>query len=68
MKCLFLSVINFHGIKEGEPPYYKILNQALEISLKEACKVYINYVFEHQLILYPHDWLLEARQYLNEFN
>lgn len=54
--------------QEGEPPYYKILNQALEISLKEACKVYINYVFEHQLILYPYDWLLEARQYLNEFN
>jgi HD superfamily phosphohydrolase YqeK len=52
--------------QEGVPPYYEVVQKALEISLEKASLTYIDYIFEHEMILYPHSWLLEARKYLNE--
>lgn len=52
--------------QEGVPPYYDVVNKALEISLEKASLTYIDYIFEHEMILYPHTWLLEARKYLKE--
>lgn len=52
--------------QEGVPPYYEVVEKALEISLEKASLTYIDYIFEHDMILYPHTWLIEARKYLNE--
>lgn len=52
--------------QEGVPPYYEVIEKALEISLEKAALTYIDYIFEYEMILYPHTWLLEARKYLNE--
>jgi len=52
--------------QEGIPPYYDVVEKALEISLEKACLTYIDYIFEHDMVLYPHTWLLEARKCLNE--
>lgn len=52
--------------QEGVPPYLEVVEKALEISLEKAALTYIDYIFEYEMILYPHTWLLEARKYLNE--
>lgn len=52
--------------QEGVPPYYEEVEKALDVSLEKASLTYIDYIFEHEMILYPHTWLIEARQYLNK--
>lgn len=53
--------------QDGVPPFYNSLRSALEISLEKASLVYIEFVIENGMILYPHPWLLEARSFLTEF-
>lgn len=48
----------------GEPPFLAIVNAALEVSLKEACRVYVDYVMDNGMILQPHQDLLAAREWL----
>lgn len=50
----------------GEPPFLGVVNAALEISLKEACRVYIDYVMDNGMILQPHQDLLAAQKWLQE--
>jgi len=46
--------------QEGKPPYYDLLKNKASESLDEACFYYINYQFDHNLLLMPHRWILEA--------
>lgn len=48
----------------GEPPFLPAVNAALEVSLKHACRVYIDYVMDNGMILMPHQDLLAAREWL----
>ncbi len=47
--------------QEGKPPYDdELLKEKAEASLDEACYYYIQYQFDHHLLLMPHQWILEA--------
>lgn len=48
----------------GEPPFLQIVNDALAVSLKHACRAYIDYVMDNGMILQPHQNLLAAREWL----
>lgn len=58
--------------QEGIPPYYKELKQAVNHSLDEGCYCYLQYQFDHHLLLMPHGWLLDAyknlKYYMTEKN
>ena len=46
--------------QEGKPPYYDLLREKAAESLDEACYWYIRYQFDHDLLLMPHRWIVEA--------
>ena len=46
------------------PPYYDILKDKVVESLDEACYFYINYQFENNLLLMPHQWIRDAYEEL----
>lgn len=52
--------------QSGEPPFLAGVNRALEVSLKHACRVYIDYVMDNGMILQPHRDLLAALAWLKE--
>lgn len=52
--------------QEGVPPFYGEVSEALDCSLVHAARVYVNYVIEHGMILYPHRWFLDAKRWLDE--
>ena len=49
--------------QDGKPPYIDIIEDGLSISLENACKNYINYVYENNMLLCPHKWMNEAHRY-----
>lgn len=52
--------------RAGIPPYYEEIRRLAASSLSQACAVYIDYIFAHQMVLYPHTWLIEACNWLKE--
>lgn len=52
--------------QQGVPPYHETLEKLAGESLDEACLFYIRYQFEHQLLLMPHRWIIEAYEDLME--
>ena len=50
---------------DGIPPYKNKVMEALSKSLKNACKTYIDYALENNMILYPHPDLIKALSWLN---
>ena len=46
--------------QKGAPPYYEMLKSKAAKSLDDACFFYIQYQFEHDLLLMPHQWIKEA--------
>lgn len=50
----------------GTPPFYDLVASALDRSLKHAALVYINFVLGNGMILSPHDWLLDAKTWLEK--
>lgn len=48
----------------GEPLYANNVREALIISLEAACLSHMDYVLSHGMVLMPHAWLLEARNWL----
>ena len=50
--------------QDGTPPFYDEVNNALEISLYHASYAYIKYVTDNNMILYPHTWFTEAKEWL----
>lgn len=51
--------------QKGVPPYYDILKEKVVESLDEACYFYINYQFENNLLLMPHQWIIDAYEDLS---
>ena len=52
--------------QEGKPPFYDIVIESLSHSLEKACLSYINYIIDNNMILYPHSWILESKEYLEK--
>ena len=52
--------------QEGVPPFYDIVIENLSISLEKACLSYINYIIDNNMILYPHSWIMEGKEYLEK--
>lgn len=50
--------------QEDVPPYFDVVYKALDCSLSYASLVYINFVMENGMILYPHQWLINAKSFL----
>lgn len=46
--------------QKGVPSYYEVLKSKAAESLDEASFFYIQYQFEHDLLLMPHQWIKEA--------
>lgn len=46
--------------QKGIPPYYEVLKSKVVESLDEACWFYIKYQFDNNLLLMPHQWIIEA--------
>ncbi len=46
--------------QEGVPPYYDLIQSKVMDSLDEACYEFIKYQFDNNLLLMPHQWLIEA--------
>ncbi|MDR1630038.1 MAG: HD domain-containing protein [Oscillospiraceae bacterium] len=53
--------------QDGKPPFYDIVKKELSVSLEKASYAYINYIIDNNIILYPHQWLLQAKQYFEKF-
>lgn len=52
--------------QEGIPPFYDTVVENLSISLEKACLSYINYIIDNEMILYPHSWIIESKEYLEK--
>ena len=52
--------------QKGVPPYYELLKSKAEESLDEACYFYIKYQFDNNLLLMPHQWIIEAFEALRK--
>jgi len=50
--------------QDGTPPFFDEVSRALEISLYHASYAYIKYITDHNMILYPHKWFIEAEEWL----
>lgn len=50
----------------GQPPFETATRQALAVSLPHACRVYMDYVVEHGMILMPHGWFIQAHTWLEQ--
>lgn len=51
--------------QDGTPPYVEGLKKALDQSLDNGCYYFIKYQLDHQLLLMPHHWLIEAYEQLS---
>ena len=54
--------------REGIPPYFGEVERGLQLSLESASLEYITYSLDNGMILHPHQWLLEAKEYLEGIN
>lgn len=52
--------------QKGVPSYDDLLNGATAESLNEACYLYIKYQFDNNLLVMPHQWLIEAYEDLKK--
>lgn len=52
--------------QEGAPPYLDIITDELDVSLENACKNYIDYLYDNNKLLCPHKWMEEARSYFSK--
>lgn len=46
--------------QKGVPSYDDLLKSATVESLNDACYIYIKYQFDNNLLVMPHQWLIEA--------
>ena len=52
--------------KEGQPPYFDSVSAALDCSLESASLAYMDYIVDNKMILLPHRWFAEAREFLRK--
>lgn len=53
--------------QSGAPLYENNVREALAVSLEAACLTHIDYALSNGMVLMPHTWLLEARNWLIPF-
>ena len=49
--------------QDGIPPFFECVSHALQISLKAACLVYIDFILDNKMVFVPHPYLLAAKAY-----
>ncbi len=54
--------------QKSVPPYYDLIQSKVMDSLDEACYAFIKYQFDNNLLLMPHQWLIEAYDELQTHN
>jgi len=52
--------------QEGTPPFYDVVIKNLYLSLEKACLSYINFIIDNSMILQPHLWIIEGKEYLEK--
>lgn len=52
--------------QDGKPLFYDIVNNSSSHSLEKACLSYINYIIDNNMILHPHSWIIESKEYLEK--
>ena len=52
--------------QKGIPPYFDFLKSIVVESLDEACCFYIKFQFDNNLLLMPHQWIIEAYEDLKK--
>lgn len=52
--------------KEGIPPYFETVSEAIKDSLERACLENIDYRLSNNMIAIPHPMLIEAKDYLEK--
>lgn len=52
--------------QEGKPPFYDVVIENLSFSLEAASLAYINFIIDNGMILHPHSWLIEGKEYLEK--
>ena len=52
--------------QEGTPPFYDVVIKNLSLSLEKACLSYINFIIDNSMILQPHLWIIEGKEYLEK--
>jgi predicted HD superfamily hydrolase involved in NAD metabolism len=51
--------------QEGNPPFFTVVNEGLNLSLEVASLAYMNYMVENKMLLsHPHKWWTEATKWL----
>jgi len=50
--------------KEGKPPFYAAVSDALKQSLEAASLAYMDYIAEHKMIMHPHKWFEDSVKWL----
>jgi len=50
--------------QEYDAPFYAVVNDALKQSLESACLCYMDYIVDNKMILHPHKWFEEGREFL----
>lgn len=50
----------------GTPPFYNLVETALDDSLDHAALTYINFVLDNGMILSPHKWLIDAKKWFEK--
>ena len=53
--------------QQGLPPYYNLVKSKVESSLDDACYAFIAYQFDNDLMLMPHQWIIDAYEDLKKF-
>ncbi len=54
--------------QNGAPPFFDVVTSALEISLAHASLAYINFVLDNGMVLSPHRWLVDAKNWLENLD
>ncbi len=50
--------------QNGRPPFYDDVIKAFDVSIYHASFAYIEFILNDASLLYPHKWLMEARNFL----
>ena len=50
--------------QDGDAPFFAIVSDALKQSLEMASLAYMDYIVENKMILHPHRWFEEGRDFL----
>ena len=52
--------------QDGKPPFYDMVKKELSVSLERASYAYINHIIDNNMVLHPHQWLLQAKKYFEK--